>query len=111
MKLVFICSRYKATETTTIEQHIERAKQLCVQAIMQGMAPFAPHLLYTQILDDNMPEARNTGMNCGLTFLKHCDIMWVDSQNGISEGMAIEIALAQQLNIPMMHIYLEEDVK
>lgn len=111
MRRVFICSRYKATATKTVDDNILRARDLCLQATKQNMAPFAPHLLYTQILNDNMPEARTIGMNCGLAFLKSCNLMWVDSQNGISEGMAIEIEMAKKLEIPIMHIFLEEDIK
>jgi hypothetical protein len=108
MKKVFICSPYKSNRIHSVEQNVERAKELCKCAAQQNLAPFAPHLLYTQFLDDTLPESRTVGMDCGLAFLKMCNIMWVDSRFPPTEGMQIEINLAEKLQIPIVNIYLGE---
>ena len=93
MKRVFICSRYAGE----IEKNIETAKRLCRKALEQGLAPFAPHLHYTQFMNDEKPEEREAGISCGLAFLKVCDLVWVFVGDGISNGMRREIDHATRL--------------
>ena len=54
MKRVFICSRYAGD----IKKNVETAKQLCRKATGEGLAPFAPHLLYTLFLNDDEPAEK-----------------------------------------------------
>ena len=49
---VFICSKYAGD----IEHNVRVAQALCRMALEAGLAPFAPHLLYTQILKDKLGE-------------------------------------------------------
>jgi hypothetical protein len=59
-----------------------------------GHAPFIPHLLYTQWLDDSKPAERQMGIDAGLAFLEACDEMWIFlPPNGLyTKGMAAEAA-------------------
>lgn len=85
MKLVYICSPLKGD----IIGNIEKAKKYCVQAIEQDYIPIAPHVYFTQFLDDNNEEERKKGMQFGIELLKFCDELWVYGKQ--SEGMKKEI--------------------
>ena len=58
MKLVYICSRYRADATHTIEEAVDSALYACSVAISKGYAPIAPHLYLPRCLDDNEPAER-----------------------------------------------------
>lgn len=64
--------------------------------------PFAPHILFTQFLDDGIQEERGLGLKLGLDMLKHCQELWVFGER-ISEGMAAEIKLAKRLGVPIQY--------
>lgn len=104
MKKVFICSRYAGD----VKRNKDIARQLCSQAISKTYAPFAPHLLYPQFLDDGNQDDRTIGQYAGLAFLEKCDEVWVYAEEGISYGMKCEIELASQLGIPVKFVKLEE---
>lgn len=95
MKKVFICSPYRGD----IERNRKLAIQLCRLAFTLGYAPFAPHLLYPQILDETTPEGRGKGINAGLEYLIECDEMWLLTSHGITEGMEIEKKVAEKEGI------------
>lgn len=90
---VFICSKYAGD----IEHNVEVARTLCRMAVKAGCAPFAPHLLYTQFLDEDDPTQRDLGISLGLRFMEACDKVWVYVGEGISEGMRREIKHARLL--------------
>ena len=97
---VFICTRYAGD----IQHNIEVAKRLCLMAVESGLAPFAPHLLYTQFLDDSDPIQRELGISMGLRFMKTCDLVWVYTDEGISDGMRREIDCAYKLGKEVLTI-------
>ena len=105
-RLVFISSPYRpesddpAEQAREILRNIKLAKIGCRIAVERGCAPFAPHLLYPQFLDEHDPEARKAGMKIGLQFLELCDEMWVLGRK-ITDGMAEEIAAAKVNGIPI----------
>lgn len=85
MKLVYICSPLKGD----IQGNIEKAIGYCREALLQDYNPIAPHIYYTQILDDTKAEERELGMKCGIELLPMCDELWVYGEP--SEGMKKEI--------------------
>ena len=100
MKKVYICSRYRADETRTVEENVQRALEACRKAALMGYAPYASHLYLPNCLDDNKPEERELGLKIGQEFLKECDEVWLYGAD-ISEGMRAELALAEKLGIPV----------
>lgn len=72
----------------------QRARELCHSVTLAGHAPYAPHLLFTQFLDDAKPAERALGIAAGKAFLQVCDELWFDERYGISTGMKAEIELA-----------------
>jgi hypothetical protein len=96
----FICSRYAGD----VARNTRIAAALCLMAIARGYAPFAPHLLYPQFLDDADPEKRALGIALGLIFMEACDEVWVYTGDGISDGMDVEIRHARHLVIPVIEV-------
>lgn len=90
-----------------VEQNLEFARKACRFAIEQEVTPFAPHLLYTQMLDDSSPAERQLGIEMGNQMLKLCDELWLCGDR-ISEGMANEKELAERLDIPVHQINAED---
>ncbi len=95
MKIVYICSPLRGD----IEQNIKAAKRYCREAVMEGAMPIAPHVYFTQFLDDAVPEERAAGMIMGLEMLRRCEEVWVYGEP--TEGMRAEIAEARKLGMPI----------
>ena len=101
MKIVYICSPLRGD----YERNIKRAKCLCRKAAIEhNVIPIAPHIYFTQFLDDANADERQLGMDLGLELLERCDEVWVDVIDDPSEGMNAEIALAKSLGIPVIEI-------
>ena len=71
-----------------VEQNLDFARQACRYAIAQGVTPFAPHLLYTQMLE-------------------LCQELWLCGDR-ISAGMEGERNTAEELGIPVRQISTQE---
>lgn len=95
---VFVCSRYAGN----IEHNVRVALALCRMALEAGLAPFAPHLLYPQLLDDADPVQRELGISMGLRFMEICDEVWVYVGEGVSDGMRRELEHARSLGKPVI---------
>jgi len=108
MKRIFICSPFRSCDESKHHLFLAYAKELCQFAFNQGHAPFAPHLLYPQFLDDSNPIERSQGMRAALTFLSTCQELWYGSGFGISEGMKQEIKHARYgIGIPVREVIRE----
>ena len=101
LPLVYICSRYRGKDETDVREHIRWAKAFSCFALERHAVPVAPHLFYPQFLDDDDPRQRSYGIMCADRLLMRCDEVWVFNVDGISEGMASEIALADAMGKPV----------
>ena len=102
MKKVFIASPFRGAEENQ-QKFIEYAKGLCLFAIGKECAPFAPHLLYPQFLNDSNFFEREQGIAAGLQFLNSCDEFWVGERFGVSSGMSSEIEFALNNGFEFYH--------
>ena len=100
MKRVYACSPYAGD----IEHNKENAAALALKIMDAGHAPFVPHLMYTQFLDDSDADERALGIECGCAFLETCDEVWAFVGDGYSAGMLREILEAKQMGIPVKEI-------
>ena len=66
--------------------YTEIAREFMGHALRAGYAPFAPHLLYPFILNDDRPDERRCEMEMGLAVLARCDELWVFGSI-VSDGM------------------------
>jgi hypothetical protein len=69
--------------------------------------PIAPHIYFTQFLDEDSKRERAIGLKYGLELLWKCRELWVFGSK-ITDGMRAEIALAADLKIPIK--YYDEDM-
>lgn len=100
MRRVFVCSPYSGDT----ERNTRLARELCLAAVRDEVAPFAPHLLYPQFLTDTVPSDREAGIDAGIAFLRTCSEVWVYDRLGVSRGMLREIAEAEAQSIPVVRM-------
>lgn len=91
--LIFICSPYRGD----VETNTQNARRYCRFVLEQNGIPFAPHLLFTQFLNDDDDTERRVGLCLGVEMLKRCDELWAFGQP--TDGMALEIQEAMRLGV------------
>lgn len=97
MKKVVIESPYAATDAYSLEQHKRYLEFAMQDALHKGEAPFASHMLYTGVLDDDNAIERAQGIQAGLIWGSECDYVAVYCDAGISPGMQLGIDHWNQL--------------
>lgn len=103
MKLVYICSPYRAADEATLQRNIDYAKELTRTVLMRGEAAVTPHLYMTQCLNEADEAERQCGLAAGQAIIEKCEIMLVGRRFGISEGMAGEIERAKEREICILY--------
>ena len=98
MKRIFVCSPYRGDTAA----NAALARETCRQVLAQGDAPLAPHLLYPEILDDQVAAERSQGMSAGLAWLAAADEVLVVGEP--TEGMRREIAAAESRGLPVRRV-------
>lgn len=90
MKRVVVESPYAGD----VEANVAYARRCMLDSLRRGEAPFASHLLYTQvgILDDLVPADRELGIQAGLVWGAAADWVAVYIDRGISRGMIQGVA-------------------
>ena len=102
-KLIYICSPCRGNDGN-YEHNIEMAQYYCrtVMHMFPNLLPIAPHVYFTQFLDDSDPCERRMGMIAGMELLEQCSEVWVFGMENPSAGMKKEIAKANELDIPIV---------
>lgn len=95
MKLVIIESPYAGD----VEANIQYAKEAMLDSLSRGEAPIASHLLYTQMLDDEIPEERKLGIEAGLAWRRVAEMPVFYADRGWSSGMKAAKELYDSENI------------
>ena len=84
------------------KRNLQYARLAIKDSLLRNEAPIASHLLYTQkgILDDNIPQERQLGINAGLAWTPLADkhVFYIDY--GYSKGMLYAKQFALNNNIP-----------
>lgn len=96
MKMTYICSPCRGD----YEKNIIKAQEYCREALLEGLLPIAPHVYFTQFVDDEKPEERERGLLSGLQLLRYCQLIRVYGCR-VSAGMYNEIQLAGVLGIEL----------
>ena len=95
MDKVYIISRYRAFTESGMEFNRKVARYFCRKVVLEGQIPVAPHLFYTQFLDEDQEKERQIGLDIGLKELREADEFLLIIIGGrISEGMRREICQA-----------------
>ncbi len=103
MRLVYISSPLRGD----VERNIQKAKDYCAYAASCGVIPLAPHTIFTQYLDDAVPEQREQGLEMGRDLLWRCNELWIMGDR-ISSGMQEEIECAKKALIPILYVSEEK---
>ncbi len=85
MKVIFVCSPFQGKK-----ENMERAKQYCRTLVDTGHIPIAPHIYFSQFMDDLNPRDRRKALEMNKKLLEFCDELWIFG-NEITEGMKEEI--------------------
>mgnify|MGYP000034032761 CR=1 FL=1 len=80
-------------------------------ALSRGEVPFAPHLLYPQLLDDSKADERQKGIECGYKYWDFAQTIRFHLDYGWSPGMseAFERAVERGYNIEVAYIGTNEE--
>lgn len=84
-KKVFISSPYRGD----VEGNIKKAAAYCRMACEKGYMPIAPHLLFTQFLDDDIGAKRALGISMGMDLILLCEE--VAAEISFANGRGIRI--------------------
>ena len=98
---VIIESPYSGYTKIDVNINIDYARRCLWDSLLRGEAPFASHLLYTQVLDDQSPIQRELGMDRSLQWYKNADLVAVYIDFGISSGMKRGVEHAESIGIPI----------
>lgn len=107
MKSVVVESPYGSPDPAIVARNLRFARACLKDSLDRGEAPFASHLLYTQVYDDNDPKLRLAGIDAGLAIGKLLDATIVYTNLGISEGMHYGIRAAEEAGRPIEYRELE----
>lgn len=69
------------------KRNIRYARLCCLDSLRRGEAPYASHLLYTQMLDDEDPIEREMGMEAGFAWGDVGELRAFYVDLGMSGGM------------------------
>lgn len=102
MKIVVVESPYAGE----VEHNVAYARACLFDCLTRGEAPFASHLLYTQVLDDTDPEHRRMGIAAGLEIARRADLTVVYMDHGLTDGMREGIKHARAHHRPVEERWL-----
>lgn len=91
-----------------VEHNLAYLRAAIRDCLLRGEAPFASHGLYTQGLDDTIPEERERGIQAGFAFRDVSDYTVVYTDLGVSPGMQLGIDHSHSKSIPVKFRSLPE---
>ena len=90
----FVCSPFSDDPRS----NTKRTRAYCRRLFELGYTPIAPHLLFPQFLNEDIPAERKDGLDMAQELLRRCRVVVVCGKE-ITDGMMGEIALAKRLGI------------
>lgn len=102
----FIPTIVESPYAGNISRNVQYARQLMKWCLNKKYAPFCSHLLYTQVLDDNIPEDREKGINAGFAWHAGAKQVVFGVDYGFSGGMRQGLNWANENKIPIKYIRL-----
>jgi hypothetical protein len=112
-KLVYISAPYYVGGKHSFYTNIETTADYCAYAVLQGVNPISPHMLYPHFFDNFNMNIEEQGLAYALELLDKCDEVWVfgghdyknfDKHNNQSQ----EFVQAKMNSIPVKFIPDEE---
>ena len=109
--LVIIESPFRGNKNFGQEQNSVYARLCLFDSLKRGESPFASHLLYTQVLNEQDLSQRTMGMKRAFKWYRHANLMAVYGDHGITQGMRKGIRVAKYYNIKIEHRSLSDWAK
>lgn len=97
--LIYICSPYSCGN---LNENIEKARKYSRFAVDSHCLPITPHIYFTQFMDNNIPEERETAIFMNWVLMSKCEQLWVFGDN-LSTGMKAEIDRAKRKHIKIRY--------
>lgn len=113
LKRVIVETPYKAKSKIDLKRNLEFAQACARDCLVNHQeSPFLSHLLYTQpgILDDNIPEERQLGIDAGLAWGEMAEATVVYLDRGVSTGMYYGAKNAQENHRPVICRNLKDGI-
>ncbi|MEO6761573.1 MAG: hypothetical protein ABI220_04340 [Candidatus Saccharimonadales bacterium] len=95
-QVTIIESPFSAPTREGIVRNVYYAMLAVLDSLGRGEAPYASHLFFTQMLDDNVPHERELGIDAGLEISRLAATAAVYVDFGISRGMENGVAAARE---------------
>lgn len=70
-----------------IERNMKYLEEAVLDSLKRGEAPFASHGFYTAFLNDQIPEQRKQGIECGFAWQNVAELVVFYADLGFSNGM------------------------
>lgn len=96
--IVYICSPYSGDT----ERNTANARRYSRFAVDRHYLPITPHIYFTQFMDDNIPEERDTAIFMNWVLMSKCVELWVFGEH-ISPGMKAEIERAKRKHMKIRY--------
>jgi len=96
VRRVILESPFRGSTDAEAEQFLRYARRALHDSLKRGEAPFASHLLYTQVLDDSCPQERMHGIDSGLAWGQVSEATVVYRDYGVTSGMHMGIRNAER---------------
>jgi hypothetical protein len=94
MRRIVIISPFQGQQ----RKNTDYARRALLDSVRRGESPFAPHLLYPQILNEKVKD-REAGMVCGHAWIQIADAVAVYGDLGMSSGMLDDLAVAREAGL------------
>ena len=85
-----------------VNKNVAYARKAMLHALELGEAPFAGHLLYTQVWDDKDPAQRAAGIAAHCAWIDACEWVVAYCDLGISKGMQAAMDYAEKIGKPVV---------
>jgi hypothetical protein len=87
MRRVVVESPLSPSNGYSVARNQDYARDCVTDSLERGEAPYASHLFYTQVLDDDVTAERKLGMEAGFLWGEAAQTVAVYTDRGMSRGM------------------------
>lgn len=103
IEIAYIIHPLKGDEFFTLEQNIERVRDICKNLYSKELIPISVALYFTQFMDDKKEEDRGLGLEFDLEILRRDFIDKVLAYgHKVSYGMKLELNVTKERKLPLI---------
>lgn len=90
------------------ERNIDYARRCLRDSLDRGEAPFASHLLYTQVLDDERVRERRLGLSRAIDWYDSAELIAIYLDHGVTPGMRHGMDYARKIGLDRESRWLDK---